>query len=99
MKPKSEQPDSGGEETLHLSIPALQEQQKIAAKLDSLFVYANKLQKAGKLTAITQDKFKSYVLDKVFTSKLPDSFYDEPDSIILERFIKEQDNSSVDPLE
>jgi hypothetical protein len=98
MKPKSEQPDSDGN-TLHMRLPALAEQQKIAAKLDSLFAYTDDLQKTGKLNKVVQDQFKSYVLDKAFTSKLPDSFYDEPDSIILERFIKEQDNSSVDPLE
>jgi restriction endonuclease S subunit len=98
MKRKREQLNNEMD-TLQFSIPDLAKQQQIAKKLDSLFAYANELQNAGKLTAITQDKFKSYVLKMVFSGQLPDNFYNEPDNVILERFIKEQDNISVDPLE
>jgi hypothetical protein len=42
MKPKIEQPNSNGN-TLNMRTPTLAEQQKNAAKLDSLLAYVNEL--------------------------------------------------------
>jgi hypothetical protein len=32
------------------------------------------------------------MLDKAFSNQLPDTLYTDPDNVILERFIKEQEN-------
>jgi hypothetical protein len=91
MKPDSKQPKKE-EEPLHISIPALPDQQEITNKLDSLFAYADNLQKTGKIDNLTKDKLRKLILDKVFRNDLPENFYHESADITLERLIKELEN-------